>query len=254
MYEGRPREMDENSERGWYNMSLKNEVKDKLKENADEGYIEFSKSLAVGNDECKRIGVRIPILRKYAKELSKKYELDFLIENVDEEYYEELLLKGILIGEYSNLEWNDLEKYIRYYVPRIYDWCLCDTFCSSLKIVKKYSDKIWALVQEYLKSSQEFEVRFALVIILNYYINEEYIEKIYEVINNVTLDEYYVKMANAWLISYCLIKEYDKTINFLKNKCKVDSWTYRKGIQKALESYRVTAKNKEKLRKLRQKE
>jgi 3-methyladenine DNA glycosylase AlkD len=232
-------------------MNLKNEVKNRLKEHSDESYIEFSKGLAVGNDECKRIGVRIPILRKYAKELSKKYELEFLIEIIDEEYYEELLLKGILIGEYSKLEWSELEKYIRYFVPRIYDWCLCDTFCSCLKIAKRYPREIWVLIQEYLKSSKEFEVRFALVIILNYYINEEYIERIFEVINSVNLDKYYVKMANAWLISYCVIKEYDKTMKFLKENCKVDSWTYNKGIQKSMESYRVSPKNKEELRKLR---
>lgn len=231
-------------------MNFNLEVKKKLLEHADEGYIEFSKNLGVGNAESKRIGVRIPILRKYAKELSKKYDLNFLIKNIDEEYYEELLLKGILIGEYSKLNWEELEKYIRYYVPKIYDWSLCDTFCSSLKISKKYLKKMWFLIQEYLKSNEEFEVRFALVMILNYYINDEYIEEIYKIVNNVTLDKYYVKMANAWLISYCVIKQNDKTLDFLKNNCKIDEWTYKKGIQKSLESYRVSEDCKNELRKL----
>ena len=231
-------------------MNFNLEVKKKLLEHADEGYIEFSKNLGVGNAESKRIGVRIPILRKYAKELSKKYDLNFLIKNIDEEYYEELLLKGILIGEYSKLNWEELEKYIRYYVPKIYDWSLCDTFCSSLKISKKYLKKMWFLIQEYLKSNEEFEVRFALVMILNYYINDEYIEEIYKIVNNVTLDKYYVKMANAWLISYCVIKQYDKTLDFLKNNCKIDEWTYKKGIQKSLESYRVSEDCENELRKL----
>ena len=224
--------------------------KNKLLEHADEKYIEFTKSLAVGNEESKRIGVRIPILRKYAKELRKEYELDFLIQNIDEEYYEELLLKAILIGEYSKLSFKELEKYIKYYVPKIYDWSLCDTFCSGLKITKKYYKEVWKLLQCYLNSKQEFEVRFALVMILNYYINDEYIDEIFEIINNVSLDKYYVKMANAWLISYCVIKEYDRTFEFLKNNCKVDEWTYRKGIQKSLESFRVSTENKAELKKL----
>ena len=232
-------------------MGLNDKVKNKLLQHADEGYIEFSKNLGVGNDDSKRIGVRIPILRKYAKELSKKYKLDFLIKNIDEEYYEELLFKAILIGEYPKLEWTELEKYIRYYVPKIYDWSLCDTFCSGLKITKKYPKEVWKLIEEYLTSKDEFEVRFGLVMILNYYINDEYIEKIYKIINEVTLDKYYVKMANAWLISYCVIKEYDKTIEFLKNDCKVDDWTYKKGIQKSIESYRVSEEHKNELRNLR---
>ena len=225
-------------------------VKNKLLEHADEKYIEFTKSLAVGNEESKRIGVRIPILRKYAKELSKNYDLDFLIQNIDEEYYEELLLKAILIGEYSKLSWDELEKFIRYYVPKIYDWSLCDTFCSGLKITKKYYKEVWKLILEYLNSNREFEVRFALVMILNYYINDEYIEQIFEIINRVDLDKYYVKMANAWLISYCVIKQYGKTFDFLKNDCKVDEWTYKKGIQKSLESFRVSEANKAELKKL----
>ena len=225
-------------------------VKNKLFEHADEKYIEFTKSLAVGNEECKRIGVRIPILRKYAKELSKNYDLDFLIQNIDEEYYEELLLKAILIGEYPKLSFKELERYINYYVPKIYDWSLCDTFCSGLKITKKYYKEVWKLILEYLNSNREFEVRFALVMILNYYINDEYIEQLFEIINRVDLDKYYVKMANAWLISYCVIKQYGKTFDFLKNDCKVDEWTYKKGIQKSLESFRVSEGNKAELKKL----
>lgn len=226
-------------------------VKNKLLEHADEKYIEFTKSLAVGNEESKRIGVRIPIIRKFAKELSREYALEYLIENIDEEYYEELLLKAILIGEYSKLSFEELEKYIKYYVPKIYDWSLCDTFCSGLKITKKYYKEVWDLLQSYLKSSHEFEVRFALVMILNYYINDEYIERIFEIINEVDLDKYYVKMANAWLISYCVIKEYDKTFEFLKNNCKVDEWTYRKGIQKSIESFRVSDEHKKALKEIR---
>lgn len=232
-------------------MTFNQVVKNRLLKHKDEKYIEFTKSLAVGNDECRRIGVRIPILRKYSKELSKQYELDFLIKNIDEEYYEELLLKAILIGEYPKLTIIELQKYINYYVPKIYDWSLCDTFCSGLKITTKYYKEVWQLLKNYLKSNQEFEVRFALVMILNYYINDEYIDEIFEIINNVSLDKYYVKMANAWLFSYCVIKEYDKTLIFLKNNCKVDEWTYRKGIQKSIESFRVSDKQKEELKQLR---
>ena len=233
-------------------MKFNKEVENELLKLADSKYLEFNKSLKLGNDEnIKQIGVKMPMLRKYSKKLSKEYELEYLLNNINENYYEEIMLKGLLIGEYKNLNWEELEKYIKYYVPKITDWGLCDTFCCSLKISKKYFKEIWNLLGEYLKSNNEFEVRFGLVMILNYYINDDYIDKIYEIINNVSLDKYYVKMANAWLISYCVIEYYDKTLNFLKNNLKIDKWTYNKGIQKSIESFRLTKEQKEVLRGLR---
>jgi 3-methyladenine DNA glycosylase AlkD len=233
-------------------MKFSENIETKLKELEDKKYLEFSKSTGVANGESKEaLGIRIPILRNFAKELIKEYELDYLLNNINESYYEEVMLKGMLITSKKNLEWDSLEEYIRYYVPKITDWALCDTFCSGLKISKKYLDEIWELIKEYLKSDKEFEVRFALVMILNYFLAEEYIDKVFEIINNVKLDKYYVKMANAWLISYCAINHYDKTYKFMMNNTKLDIWTHNKGIQKSIESYRLTKEQKEKLRKLK---
>lgn len=233
-------------------MKIKNEVKKYLLSLEDKKYLEFSQSLNMHNQEHEQIGVRIPLIRAYAKELSTKYELDFLMKNIDEEYYEELMLKGILIGSYKKISYQELEKNINIFVPKINDWGICDSFCNSLKITKKYKKEMWNLINnKYLKSSNEFEVRYGLVMILNYYIDKEYLEKIYKIINKVKLDKYYVKMANAWLISYCVIKYYDRTYKFLKEECKIDKWTYNKGIQKSIESYRITKEEKDKLRKLK---
>ena len=233
-------------------MEIKNEVKKYLLSLEDKKYLEFSQSLNMHNQEHEQIGVRIPLIRAYAKELSTKYELDFLMKNIDEEYYEELMLKGILIGSYKKISYQELEKNINIFVPKINDWGICDSFCNSLKITKKYKKEMWNLINnKYLKSGNEFEVRYGLVMILNYYIDKEYLEKIYKIINKVKLDKYYVKMANAWLISYCVIKYYDRTYKFLKEECKIDKWTYNKGIQKSIESYRITKEEKDKLRKLK---
>lgn len=233
-------------------MELKEYVKNYLLELGDKDYLEFSKNLNMQNENYKQIGVRIPLLRKFAKELSKNYDLDFLMENIDEEYFEELMLKGILIGSYKKISYQDLEKNINIFVPKIQDWGICDSLCTSLKIAKTYNKEIWNLINnKYLKSNKEFEVRFSLVMILNYYIDDEHIEKIYKIINNVKLDKYYVKMANAWLISYCVIKYYDRTYKFLKEGCKIDKWTYNKAIQKSIESYCITKEQKLKLKELK---
>lgn len=204
-------------------MEFGKQVESRLLEFADKEYLEFNKKLNKEEylkDQKEQIGIRIPILRDYSKKLSKQYELDFLLENINENYYEEIMLKGFIIGQYKNLEWKELEKKIKYFVPKITDWALCDTFCASLKVTKKYQKEIWKMLQKYLKSNNEFDVRFALVMILNYYIKDDYIDDVYLIINDVKLDKYYVKMANAWLISYCLIDYYDKTIEFLKKQYK----------------------------------
>ena len=229
---------------------LRTEVKNYLLSLHDDRLLEFEQSLNMSIDGIKQIGIRMSLLRKYAKELSEKYELDYLINNIDEEYYEELMLKGIIIGCYKYLSFDRLEYYIKKFVPKIYDWGICDTFVVSLKIIKRYLDDVWRLVNNYLRSNNEFEVRFALVVLLNYYLNDDYIDKIYLIVDSINLDKYYVKMANAWLISYMLVKYFDRTINYLKVS-KVDNWTYNKAIQKGIESYRLNNEQKEIIRKMK---
>ena len=112
-----------------------------------------------------------------------------------------------------------------------------------LKITKKYLNELWDFIYEKLQSSNEFDVRFSLVMLLNYYINDSYKDQIYEVIKNVKQEDYYVKMANAWLLSYMFINYFDETINYIK-KNKIDSWTLRKGITKSIESFKLSDEKK----------
>ena len=99
----------------------------------------------------------------------------------------------------------------------------------------------------YLKSNKEFEIRFGVVRILDYYIEEKYLQDIFKIFDNIKNKEYYVKMAVAWEISFCLIKYYDETLEYLE-KAKIDNFTYNKSLQKAIESYRITQEQKEFLR------
>ena len=226
------------------------EVKEFLLNNQDTKYKDFSLELNICHNK-KSIGVRIPIIRKFGKKLSKEYSLDYLINNIDEEYYEEILLKGFIIGNYNNLSIDELIYYIDNYLTKVSDWSMCDTFVASLKITKKYRDKLWNYLLKKLKSKKEFDIRFSLVMMLNYYISDEYKDKIYEVIKSIKDDAYYVKMANAWLISYMFMYYFDDTINFV-SKNIIDNWTLKKGITKSIESYRISDENKRILRKLRE--
>ena len=227
---------------------MKQEIKKKLFELSDQKYKEFHGGLCPGTENI--IGVRVPVLRKYAQELFKQKDWKQTIEEIDNEYYEEIMLQGMLIGQAKNENINIILKYVEKYVPKIDNWAICDVFCAGLKATKKYKKEMWKFIQKYLKSDKEFEIRFAIVMILDYYIDEEYLKEDFKIFDNIKHEGYYVKMAVAWAISICLIKFYDETIKYLK-VAKIDNWTYNKSIQKAIESYRISDEKKDFLRKMK---
>ena len=227
---------------------MRQKIKRKLALLADEKYKEFYKGLCPGTENI--MGVRVPVLRNYAKELAKEYDIKYMLENMDNEYYEEIMLQGMLIGLEKDKNIQNILKDIEEFIPKIDNWAVCDVFCAGLKIVKKNLEDVWIFLQKYLKSDKEFEVRFGVVMILDYYITEAYLYKDFEIFDKIKVEKYYVQMAVAWAISICLIKFYDETLTYLKNS-KVDKFTYNKAIQKAIESYRITDEQKQELRKMK---
>lgn len=229
---------------------MRQKIKQELKELADEDYKKFQKGLCPGTENI--LGVRVPVLRNYAKKLSKTYNIDILLKEIDNEYYEEIMLQGMLIGLEKNKDIKNVQKDIETFVPKIDNWAVCDIFCGDLKITKKYPDEMWNFLQKYLTSTKTFEIRFGLVMIINYYITEKYLNKIFKILDNIKSQEYYVQMAIAWAISICCIKFYEETICYLE-KCKIDTFTYNKAIQKSIESYRIPTEKKIELRKMKKK-
>lgn len=223
-----------------------NKIRQDLFAMQDLKYKEFHGSLCPDMDNI--IGVRIPKLREYAKELYKCNNLKDI--KIEDKYYEELVIQGMLIGFQTKEPIEEIIKQVEEFIPKINSWAVCDTFCAGLKITKKYQTEMFKVIKRYLKSTQEYQVRFAIVMLLDYYINDQYIDQVLQILDNVKLEKYYVQMANAWAISICLIKYYNKTLDFL-NTTKIDDFTYNKGIQKALESYRITNDQKEYLRTLK---
>lgn len=184
-------------------IEIKEKIEKDLIELADEKYKKFHSSLCPNTDNI--LGVRTPILKDYAKNLIKENP-DLNIREVGNEHYEEIMLQGIIIGLKNNLSFEQLKKEIEYFVPKIYNWAICDIFCSSLKITKKYKKEMKQIIKKYLKSSREFEIRFAIVMILNYYIDEENLQEDFKIFENIKSADYYVQMAIAWALSMCLIK------------------------------------------------
>ena len=214
----------------------------------DINYKKFYSRLCPGINNI--IGVRVPILRKYAKQLLCEYDMEFLIDNIGNDYYEEIMLQGMIIGLYKDSNIEIILKYIKSFVPKIDNWAICDVFCSGLKITNKNKVMMWDFLQQYIVSDKEFEIRFAIVMILDYYIEEKYLQKVFDILDNIKHNGYYVKMAIAWAVSICVVKYYDNTLRYLQN-CKLDNFTYNKSIQKAIESYRISDEQKNILRKMK---
>lgn len=212
------------------------DIKQDLLKMQDEKYKNFHSGLCPGVNNI--IGIRIPVLRDYAKKI--KGQVD--ISAISNDYYEEVMLKGMLIGLEKKL---DFEK-ISNFIPLINNWAVCDTFCAGLKQIKNNKEKMWLFLQNYINSKKEFEVRFAVVTILDFYIDEQYIDRVLELLKIVKHEGYYAKMAVAWAYSFCFIKFFEKTKNEFESfdKNNIDKFIYNKSIQKSIESYRLTNEQK----------
>ena len=211
---------------------------------SDSKYKEFHGKLLKDNG-LPLIGIRMPELKKIAKNISENDYKGF-IKYTNYDYYEEKTIHGLILG-YLKIPNEELFEMIDEFLPYNDNWATNDTTCSNLKAFKKIP---FDSVLKYINSNNPWTIRFGLVLILNYYINEENIDKILKICDNVLSKEYYVQMANAWLISMCFIKFPKKTYEFLL-KNNLDKFTFNKSISKICDSYRVDKETKESLKKLR---
>ena len=186
---------------------IREDILEKLYEMQDLKYKEFDSSLCPNVDNI--TGVQVPKLRAIVKELVKEKQREYLeLENI--EYYEEKVIQGLMIGM-SNLTIEETKKYLEKFIPKIDSWAVCDIVCSSLKLSKKYQKEIWGFLDEYIKSYKEFEIRFAVVMYLDYFLNDEYIDKVIKNVNKIKSNKYYVQMAIALLLAESYIKQKEKT-------------------------------------------
>lgn len=213
----------------------------------EERYKEFSSSLIPGSKPL--LGVRIPILRKLAKEIAKGENWISFLENGAEDYFEELMLKALVIG-YAKAEIDCILEQAKRFIPKITDWSVNDSFCSTFKIAKKNQQKVWDFLMKYTGSEKEFELRVVAVMLMDYYLTEEYIDQVLEIYNQIPPVGYYTQMGVAWGVATAYAKFPEKTMVFLRNN-KLDDFTYHKAITKMLESYRVSEHNKELLRNMK---
>ncbi len=225
-------------------------IKEVLYSHVDEKYKEFNSALIP--DSRPILGVRIPVLRKIAKEIAKGDWQTFLKE-APEDTYEEVNVKGFILG-YVKADFDSLLPYIAEHIEKINDWSLCDGFCSNLKIVAKHKEEFLEFLLPYAKTDDEFKQRVTAVMLMDYYLDEAYVDKTFEILDALKNEKYYCKMAIAWAVATAWAKQREKTYIYMQEgNNTLDDWTYNKAIQKMLESYRVSDKDKAMLREMKRK-
>ncbi|MDU5145054.1 MAG: DNA alkylation repair protein [Paenibacillus dendritiformis] len=215
---------------------------------AEEKYRQFSASLIPNIDNV--VGVRLPELRKLARSIAKGDWRTYLAQ-ADSDYFEEVMLQGMIIG-CAKADVEEILGHVAAFVPKIGNWSVCDSFCSGLKIASLHKERVWEFVQPYLESDMEYEIRFGIVMLLNYYADEPYIHRVLERLDRIKHEGYYVKMAVAWAVSICFVRLPDITMDYLRSNT-LDDFTYNKALQKITESYRVAPETKALIRSMKRK-
>lgn len=212
----------------------------------DLSYRDFHSRLMPDVDKAAVIGVRVPELRKYVKELAKDPEIQEFLDDLPHQYYEENNVHGFLIQQMKEYEkcMEELEKFL----PYINNWATCDM--TSPKVFKKHKEELLEAVRRWIASDHIYTVRYGIGMLMQHYLDEDFREKYPQMVSEIQSEEYYVNMMIAWYFATALAKQYETILPYIE-KQKLDVWTHNKTIQKACESYRITPEQKAYLRTLK---
>lgn len=223
-------------------------IKEVLESYVDETFKDFTSALIPNSRPI--LGVRIPVLRQIAKDIAKGDWQTFLLE-APEDTYEEVNVKGFVIG-YAKTDLETLLPFIAEHIEKINDWSLCDGFCSNLKTVAKHREEFLEFLLPYAEIEDEFKQRVVAVMLMDYYLTDDYIDRTLQILDSLKNEKYYCKMAVAWAIATAWAKQREKTYAYMQeDNNTLNDWTYNKAIQKMLESYRVSEEDKIMLRKMK---
>lgn len=228
-------------------MNLDNEIQEFLFKNQDKEFQTFQAPLIPNINPNTIIGVRLPILRNYAKNLIKNPNIDSFLNNLPHKYNEENMLHAIIL---SNLkDYDKLITYLDKFLPYINNWTISDTLIPN--VFNKHLDKLFIKIDDWLSSSDIYAIRFGIKMLMKFYLREDTFKPLYlDKVSKIESSEYYINMMIAWYFAEALVKQYDFAIKYIENK-KLSKWVHNKAISKACDSYRITPDKKEYLKSLR---
>lgn len=222
------------------------EIEKRLFELQDTEYKAFHSKLMPTVSPDTIIGVRTPVLRKLAKELSKHPEIKDFLNNLPHKYYEENNLHGFIIEAIKDYDTviAELDKFL----PYVDNWATCDLM--SPKILKKHTDELLEKINIWINSQATYTIRFGIKMLMSFYLDEHFKPEYLTLVSEIKSEEYYVKMMTAWYFATALAKQYENTLPYIEEK-KLSQWTHNKAIQKAVESNRIPQNTKEYLKTLK---
>lgn len=206
----------------------------------EEGQIKYTHNVILNSKPF--IGVRVPILRKMARQIAKT-DYRYFMEHCPDDYYEQQTLQALVLG-YAKDDIEVLLGYADNFIPKIQDWAVNDSFCQNFSIARKNRERVWEWLQSYAEMDDEFSQRVVAVLLLSHFLADEYIDRVLEMMDRLQNQGYYTKMAVAWCVATAYAKYPEKTMAYLKQN-HLEDWTYHKAIQKMRESFRVSAADKD---------
>jgi 3-methyladenine DNA glycosylase AlkD len=221
-------------------------IYDRLIEYKDDKYKEFQSKLVPNIDKDTIIGVRTPDMKKIAKDVFGTYEANLFLREVPHKYYEENLVHMFLVSMIKDFDVCIQE--LNFFLPYVDCWPVSDQ--SSPKVFHKMHDKLIDIVKNWIQSEHIYTSRFGMRILMNEFLGDDFKIEYLDLIANKKGDDYYLKMMQAWYFATSLAKKYEETIPYFENHL-LDPFVFKKAIQKALESYRVSDSHKEYLKSLR---
>ena len=213
----------------------------------DKEYRDFTAKLIPNVDKEKIIGIRVPILRKFAKEFYKdKLAVEDFFSALPHHYYEENLLHSFLIEQIKDFQ--SAVEYTETFLPFVDNWAVCDTF--SPKIFQKHPKEVYEYILKWIKSDKTYTIRYAVGLLLSIYLDEHFQKEMLQLVSEVKSEEYYVNMMLAWYFATALAKQYEATVPLIEAKT-LPPFVQNKTIQKARESRRISTETKEYLLKFK---
>lgn len=222
-------------------------IRERLFSFAEEDYKEFNRKLLPGVEHV--IGIRLPAMRKLAREAAKEDFRSYLDEARNavgtDSFHEEIMMQGLVLG-YAKMAREERAVYLDEFVPKIGNWAVCDSCVTAYKFMEKEPEYWFNYLLKFRDSREEFELRFMIVAMMSHFVDEAHIDEILRCCNEIRHDGYYTKMGVAWTVQVCYVKFPEKTRHFLETDT-MDDFTHNKAIQKIRESYRVSREEKEEL-------
>ena len=219
------------------------QVQEELFAMQDMGYRDFHAKLMPTMDKERVIGVRTPALRAFAKVHGKTEEAKIFLQVLPHTYYEENNLHGLLIEQIKDYE--ECVAELNRFLPYIDNWATCDLL--AVRVVKNHLEAFEKEIDRWMASDQTYTIRFGIGMLMRYYLGDAFQLQYPEKVARIRSEEYYVNMMRAWYFATALAKQYEQILPFIEKK-RLDVWTHNKTIQKAIESYRITAEQKAYLR------